>query len=73
MADEEGKFEGRVRFRNERGAYGFIERFGPGADVFVHLRDVDYGEIIEGSTVEFEIESSERGPRAKHVRVVDSI
>ena len=71
MTDEDRPFTGTVRFRNERGAYGFIQRDGPGADVFVHLRNVARGELTEGSSVAFDIESSERGPRAKHVIVVD--
>lgn len=69
MSDRQ--FRGEVRFRNERGAYGFIQREGPGVDVFVHVRNVSEGELVEDVNVEFNIESSERGPRAKDVRVIE--
>lgn len=59
--------DGRVRFLNEKEGYGFIER-DIGADVFVHVRNVD-GDLDEGVAVTFDIESSERGPRAENVVV----
>jgi CspA family cold shock protein len=71
MTDQSRPFTGTVRFRNERGAYGFIERDGPGSDVFVHVRNVIRGELTEGSSVKFDIESSERGPRAENVVIVN--
>jgi CspA family cold shock protein len=71
MTEDSLPFSGEVRFRNERGAYGFIERDGPGADVFVHVRNVVRGDLTEGASVKFDIESSERGPRAENVIVVD--
>lgn len=61
---------GRVRFYNEKEGYGFIER-EVGADVFVHTRDVQNGSIAEHDCVEFEIVSSERGPRAQAITIVD--
>lgn len=59
--------EGTIRFYNEKEGYGFIERESPGADVFVHIRDVDSRPIAEHDRVEFDIVSSERGPRAENV------
>jgi CspA family cold shock protein len=62
---------GAIRFYNEKEGYGFIRRDGPGADVFVHVRDVDRRPIGERDRVEFDIVSSERGPRAENVVVID--
>lgn len=61
---------GRVRFWNEKEGYGFIQR-AVGADVFVHTRDVQNGPISEHDHVEFEIVSSERGPRAEAITIVE--
>lgn len=61
---------GEVRFYNEKEGYGFIQR-EVGADVFVHTRDVQNGSIAEHDRVEFEIVSSERGPRAKAVTIIE--
>jgi len=58
---------GTVRFYNPREGYGFIERDGPGRDVFVHIRDVSDPSIESGDHVEFVVETSERGPRARKV------
>lgn len=61
---------GTVRFYNEKEGYGFIQREA-GVDVFVHTRDVDNGPIAEHDRVEFELVSSERGPRAKALRIIE--
>lgn len=61
---------GRVRFYNKKEGYGFIQR-EVGADVFVHTRDVQNGPITEHDYVEFDIVSSERGPRAEAVTIVE--
>jgi len=61
---------GRVRFYNKKEGYGFIQR-EVGADVFVHTRDVQNGPISERDYVEFEIVSSERGPRAEVITIVE--
>jgi cold shock CspA family protein len=65
---------GRLRFYNEKEAYGFIERDTPGQDVFVHLRDIDAEStrIEEGLAVQFDIRTSERGPRAIAVEPAES-
>ncbi|MCS7253932.1 MAG: cold-shock protein [Armatimonadota bacterium] len=63
---------GRVKWFNSKKGYGFIER-DDGEDVFVHytaIRGQGYRTLKDGQTVEFEIEETERGPRAVNVRVV---
>ncbi len=50
--------------------FGFITPEGQGADVFFHssaLADVSFAELREGDAVSFEIEQSEKGPRAVNV------
>lgn len=56
--------------------YGFIAREGQ-KDVFVHFTDIadDGGDgkrrnLFEGDRVEFEVEQSDRGPKAVNVRTV---
>ena len=50
--------------------FGFI-RTSDGQDVFFHrngLQQMDFDSLQEGTTVEFEVEQSEKGPRATNVR-----
>ncbi|MCX5697438.1 MAG: cold shock domain-containing protein [Candidatus Omnitrophica bacterium] len=55
----------------ERG-FGFISDTD-GREVFFHqssLMDVKFTDLSEGQNVEFEVEKSEKGPRAINVKVV---
>jgi CspA family cold shock protein len=57
------------RVIRDRG-FGFI-RSTDGQEVFFHrdgLQQMDFVSLKEGSTVEFEVEQSEKGPRATNVR-----
>ena len=57
------------RVVRDRG-FGFI-RSTDGQEVFFHrngLQQIDFEGLQEGATVEFEIEQSEKGPRATNVR-----
>ena len=50
--------------------FGFI-RSTDGQEVFFHrngLQQMDFDGLKEGATVEFEVEQSEKGPRATNVR-----
>jgi CspA family cold shock protein len=50
--------------------FGFITPDGADKDVFFHesaLVGVTYGELNEGDAVTFEVEDSDKGPRAKNV------
>ncbi len=56
---------------SERG-FGFISDTD-GREVFFHqssLMDVKFSDLTENQDVEFEIEKSEKGPRAANVRIV---
>jgi CspA family cold shock protein len=63
--------EGTVKRWLDRG-YGFIDVDGQDDDVFVHNSSLDgVYELVEGQRVEFDLEDSEKGPRAVNVKVVE--
>lgn len=56
-----------VRFMDGKG-FGFIKTEESADDIFFHHSEFKDGEPREGQSVEFEIEQSDRGPRAVNVR-----
>jgi CspA family cold shock protein len=62
---------GTVDFFNDTGGYGFISTddgdLDDDEDVFFHMEDVGGEDLTEGTEVEFDIESSPKGPRATNV------
>ncbi|MFC7166417.1 cold-shock protein [Halospeciosus flavus] len=58
---------GTVDFFNDEKGYGFIETDESDEDVFFHMEDVGGPDLEEGQEVEFDIEQSEKGPRATNV------
>ncbi len=62
--------EGTVKwFSNEKG-YGFIEREGGEADVFVHFSAIageGYKSLAEGQRVAFEVVQGDKGLQAANV------
>lgn len=62
---------GKVKWFDAQKGYGFITRDDGAEDVFVHCSAVRYGKKLnEGDKVEFEIENSPRGLKAKSVRLL---
>jgi CspA family cold shock protein len=60
---------GTVKWFNESKGYGFISR-EDGSDVFVHYSSIDGGgfkTLLEGDSVNFEIEDGSKGPKAINV------
>jgi CspA family cold shock protein len=58
-----------VKWFNRSKGYGFIQREG-GDDVFVHYSSIQgegYRNLDEGDRVEFNVESSPKGPQAANV------
>ena len=62
---------GKVDFFNDTGGYGFIstddDAVDDDEDVFFHMEDVGGPDLEEGQEVEFDIESSPKGPRATNL------
>jgi cold shock protein len=64
--------KGTVKWFNESKGFGFIEK-SSGGDVFVHHSGIDsdgFKTLTEGAEVEFNIEESEKGPRAVSVKEI---
>lgn len=66
-----GMPQGIVKWFNNKKGFGFItDPSGASADIFVHyseIRGEGYKTLEEGDTVEFELSSSDRGPKALNV------
>ncbi|MCX6667013.1 MAG: cold shock domain-containing protein [Euryarchaeota archaeon] len=60
--------KGSIKWYNTRKGYGFIQG-EDGKDVFVHRSSVPSGTLLqEGDKVEYELETSERGPKAINIK-----
>jgi|TARA_B110000263_G_C15233463_1_gene475808 CspA family cold shock protein len=60
---------GTIKFFNDKKGYGFIKNDDdPENDVFVHMDDVEGGDLIENERVEFGIEEGPKGSRATNVK-----
>ena len=63
------RIQGTVKWFNRSKGYGFIQR-AAGGDVFVHFSAIQgegFRNLEEGDRVEFNIESSPKGPQAADV------
>jgi CspA family cold shock protein len=61
--------EGVVKWFSEKKGFGFIEQ-EEGQDLFVHYSNINmqgFRTLSEGDRVSFEVEESDRGPKAKNV------
>ncbi|MCX6775347.1 MAG: cold shock domain-containing protein [Candidatus Micrarchaeota archaeon] len=62
--------KGKVKMFNAARSFGFITG-EDGKDVYVHTSAIEGGAALAvGDAVEYEVESSERGLRAKNVKKV---
>ncbi|HOS39276.1 MAG TPA: cold-shock protein [Spirochaetota bacterium] len=63
--------KGVVKWFNSKKGFGFIKK-EDGSDIFVHFTGIGgngFKSLNEGDNVEFQIENSDKGPRAIDVRV----
>ena len=64
--------QGTVKWFNDQKGFGFISA-DDGTDYFVHFSGIvsdGYKSLPEGAKVQFEIESTDKGPRAVQVSVI---
>jgi len=64
--------EGTVKWFSDQKGYGFIEQ-EDGQDLFVHHTGINasgFKSLNEGQRVRFEIETGEKGPKAKDVEIL---
>lgn len=64
------RVKGKVKWFNDEKGYGFITPSDGQKDCFVHHTAIDgtgFKSLSENQPVEFEIETSEKGPRAAKV------
>jgi CspA family cold shock protein len=64
--------EGTVKWFSNKKGYGFIQQ-EDGNDLFVHHSAINmsgFKTLAEGEQVSFEVEDSDRGPKAKNVEKV---
>lgn len=64
---------GTVKWFDVQKGFGFIVRDDGGGDVFVHhtaVQSTGFKELHQGDSVEFEIVSGSRGPKAAHCKVM---
>ena len=62
--------EGRVKWFNQKKGYGFIET-DDGEDIFVHFSGIEgdgFRTLNEDEPVSFDIEETEKGKNAIHVK-----
>ena len=63
-----GRQRGRVKWFSRQRGYGFIIIEGSEEEIFVHRTDLQgVYSLMEGQEVEFEIESTPKGPEAVRV------
>ena len=63
---------GTVKWFNEKKGFGFIQQ-DEGGDLFVHYTAVTgtgFKTLLEGQRVQFEVENTDKGPKAKNVQAI---
>ena len=63
--------KGTVKWFNDQKGFGFITPEDGSKDLFVHHTSIQasgFKSLAEGQKVEFDVEQSEKGPRAANVK-----
>ena len=66
---------GTVKWFNQKKGFGFISKDNSDEDVFVHFSSIasdGFKTLKEGQKVEFDVESSDKGPQARNVKALTS-
>lgn len=64
---------GKVKWFNDAKGFGFISNDDGSGDVFAHFSAIaseGFKTLAEGDVVEFDVETSSKGPKAANVRKV---
>jgi Cold shock proteins len=65
--------KGKVKWFNDQKGFGFITPEDGSADLFAHFQEIQgdgFKSLAEGQEVEFEVSSSEKGPKATKIRKI---
>ncbi|MCL1973145.1 MAG: cold-shock protein [Endomicrobia bacterium] len=65
--------KGKVKWFNDQKGFGFITPDDGSADLFAHFQEIQsdgFKSLAEGQEVEFEVSSSEKGPKATKIRKI---
>ncbi len=65
-----GKMTGKIIHFNYRKGYGFVEADGVESKIFLHVSELT-GKARKGKGVEFKIEKTEKGVKAKEAIMLD--
>lgn len=64
---------GKIKWFNDAKGFGFVTPDDGSKDVFVHFSSIQgegFKSLAEGDKIEFDVQESEKGPKAANVRKV---